>query len=88
MDFPLCVCHHGDDGRLFMYYVMKIEINGKEIVVEGDSITIGDLLSNCGIDGKGRAAAVGNRVVPKREWQEFIVEDGMKVTVIKAVCGG
>ena len=35
----------------FMYYVMKIEINGKEIVVEGDSITIGDLLSNCGIDG-------------------------------------
>ena len=67
----------------FMYYVMKIEINGKEIVVEGDSITIGDLLSNCGIDGKGRAVAVGNRVVPKREWQEFIVEDGMKVTVIK-----
>ena len=56
--------------------------------MEGDSITIGDLLSNCGIDGKGRAVAVGNRVVPKREWQEFIVEDGMKVTVIKAVCGG
>lgn len=40
------------------------------------------------LTGRGEPVAVGNRVVPKREWQEFIVEDGMKVTVIKAVCGG
>lgn len=67
---------------------MKVEINHREREVEAGIVTLADLLEAEVIDGAGRAVAVNNRVVPKNDWAQFKLEDGMKITVIRAVCGG
>ena len=67
---------------------MTVEINHKEVDVPEDCLTLGDLLQAQGIDGKGRAIAVDNRVVPRVQWDTFPLADHMKITIIRAVCGG
>ncbi|MCM1452207.1 MAG: sulfur carrier protein ThiS [Clostridium sp.] len=67
---------------------MKAEINKKEIEIGAEGLTLAQLLREQGFTGIGQAAAVNNRVVPKAEWENFKVKDGMKITVIRAVCGG
>lgn len=67
---------------------MKVEINRKEVEVAADIQSLAQLLKAEGFDGQGRAVAVNNRVVPRDQWEKFTIEDGMKITVIRAVCGG
>lgn len=67
---------------------MKAVINKKEIEVEPGVNTLAELLVANGFTGVGQAVAVNNRVVPKADWASCPLEDGMKVTVIRAVCGG
>lgn len=67
---------------------MTIEINGSQIMVADGCNTLSDLLKTEGLEGPGQAVAVNNRVVPRASWASTALEDGMKVTVIRAVCGG
>lgn len=67
---------------------MKVEINNKEVLLPDGCLTLADLLKSKNISEKGHAVAVSNRVVPRAQWAEFPLVDGMKVTVIRAVCGG
>lgn len=67
---------------------MKVEINHKEIELPGEEMTVAGLLAHQGISEKGHAIAVDNNVVPRVRWSEFKLTDGMKITVIRAVCGG
>lgn len=67
---------------------MKVEINNKEILLPDGCRTLSCLLQNQGISERGHAVAVNNRVVPRAQWAGFALADGMKVTVIRAVCGG
>ena len=52
---------------------MKIYINQKEIEVQ-DSISVKELLDN--------------KLVPKNEWNDRILTDGNKITIIRATFGG
>lgn len=67
---------------------MKVEINRREVELDAASMTLSQLLEHEGISEKGHAVAVDNNVVPRGSWDSFIVADGMKITVIRAVCGG
>lgn len=67
---------------------MTIEINHREIIVAEEGCSLRRLLALEGIPEEGRAVAVNNRVVPKADWDTFAIADGMKITVIRAVCGG
>ena len=67
---------------------MKVEINHHEVEVDDGCATLAQLLEKEGFTGIGQAVAVNNEVVPKARWVEFPVADGMKITVIRAVCGG
>lgn len=67
---------------------MKVEINHHEVEVAAGCITLGQLLEKEGFTGVGQAVAVDNSVVPKSQWDDFVLSDGMKITVIRAVCGG
>lgn len=67
---------------------MKVVINNKEIEVEAGVDTLAELLASQGFSGVGQAVAVNNRVVPKANWADMALADGMKITVIRAVCGG
>lgn len=68
--------------------IMTIEINGRPTTVAEGCKTLSDLLKTEGLEGPGQAVAVNNRVVPRASWAAAALEEGMKVTVIRAVCGG
>ena len=78
--------------RCVVYFIilatMKVIINNKEIEVESGTANLAALLRAQGFTGVGQAVAVNNRVVPKADWEACGLEDGMKITVIRAVCGG
>ena len=67
---------------------MEVVVNGRSLRVDGDRISLDALLKQEGFTGTGQAVAVNNRVVPRQEWGSFELNDGMKLTIIRAVCGG
>lgn len=67
---------------------MKVIINNKEIETEAGVNTLAELLISQGFTGMGQAVAVNNRVIPKTDWPSCQLEDRMKITIIRAVCGG
>ena len=64
---------------------MKIYINQKEIEAQ-DSISIKELLDMQQISIEG--TAIDNKLVPKNEWNDRILTDGNKITIIRATFGG
>lgn len=67
---------------------MKVEINNRQTEVTAGCKTLLQLLEKEGFAGPGKAVAINNRVVPRSSWETFEISDGMKITVISAVCGG
>ena len=66
---------------------MKIYINQKEIEVQ-DSISVKELLDMQQISIEGTAIAIDNKLVPKTEWNDRILTEGNKITIIRATFGG
>ena len=66
---------------------MKIYINQKEIETQ-DSISIKELLDMQQISIEGPAIAIDNTLVPKNEWNDRILTEGNKITIIRATFGG
>ncbi len=67
---------------------MKVEINKREIQVGSTLTTLEELLKSENLNGPGQAVAVDGAVVRRADWCTFRLADGMKITVIRAVCGG
>ena len=66
---------------------MKIYINQKEKETQ-DSISINELLDMQQISIEGTAIAIDNKLVPKNEWNDRILTEGNKITIIRATFGG
>ena len=66
---------------------MKIYINQQEIEVQ-DNISVKELLDMQQIAIEGTAIAIDNKLVPKNEWNDRILTDGNKITIIRATFGG
>ncbi len=66
---------------------MKIFLNQIEKET-GEAVTLQQLLESNDMAVPGIAVAVNNVVVRRTDWSAYKLADGMKVTVIKAVCGG
>lgn len=67
---------------------MKVEINRQCVEVDAETASLAQLLKKENLDQQGRAVAVNNRLAPRDTWETLMLEDGMKITVIQAVCGG
>lgn len=67
---------------------MKIEINNRSIEVADGCKSLQQLLDSQSLSGPGLAVAVGNRVIPRQQWEATELSEGMKIVVIHAVCGG
>lgn len=67
---------------------MKVEINRQSVEVDADTGTLSQLLKKENLDHPGWAVAVNNRLAPRDIWESIVLEEGMKITVIQAVCGG
>jgi sulfur carrier protein len=67
---------------------MNVSINNKAIVLGLNShlFTVLELLELK--NTKGIALAVNNQVVPKSDWESFVLSENDKVTLIKATQGG
>ena len=64
-----------------------IIVNGQPSEVEA-GITLRALLDALGAPERGVAVAVDAEVVPRGEWDAFVVPDGARVEVLTAVQGG
>ncbi len=63
-------------------------INNKSCLLEINS-SLNTVLEQNGIQNqKGIAVAVNNAVIPKAEWQNKILNENDKITVIRATQGG
>lgn len=66
---------------------MEIFINRTPVQVETHA-TLAQVMAAEGLDGPGVAVAVDQRVVPRGQWETLQLEAGIRLTVIRAVCGG
>lgn len=67
---------------------MNIFFNNSEIELPGGVATVAELLESRGVRATGVAVAVNDRVVRKAAWGDTRLNEGDKVMVITAVCGG
>ena len=66
---------------------MKVLVNNKETeLIQGN--TIADLAQQMNLPQQGVAIAVQNRMVPRAEWSEKVLQEGDSLVIIKAACGG
>ena len=65
---------------------MKISVNNKE--VETGSNYLLQLSQQLELPQAGIAVAVNNHMVPRSEWEHFVLHENDELIIIKAVCGG
>lgn len=65
---------------------MKIQINNRETETSAASLLA--LAADLGLPEKGVAMAVGNRMVPRTEWEQTLLKENDSIVIIKAACGG
>lgn len=65
---------------------MKIQVNNKETETEAKNLA--ELAKEMALPEKGVAMAKDNKMVPRAEWENTQLEEGAKVIIIKAACGG
>ncbi len=66
---------------------MKIIVNNKEVdLIQGN--TIADLARQLELPSQGVAIALHNRMIPRAQWEEQVLQPGDSLVIIKAACGG
>ena len=65
---------------------MKIKVNNKEVLTGACNLL--KLSQELELSPTGIAVAVNNRMVPRTEWEHFVLNENDELIIIKAVCGG
>lgn len=65
---------------------MKVSVNNKD--VETGANTLSQLTEELSLPAQGIAIAVNNRMVPRTEWTDYTLTEGISIIIIKAACGG
>ena len=65
---------------------MKIKVNHKEIESKASSLL--KLSQELELPQTGIAVAINNRMIPRTEWEQFVLHENDELVIIKAVCGG
>lgn len=55
---------------------------------ETAATTLAQLAAEQNLPHSGVAVAVNNQMVPRTEWDSFTLQDGQKITILKAFSGG
>ena len=66
---------------------MNVIVNGEPRDL-ADEVTIADVLALLGAPDRGVAVAVDAEVIPRGEWHEVTLHDGVRIEVVQAVQGG
>ena len=65
---------------------MQIYLNQQLQDVQSQTISL--MLQELGIQSTGIAIAVNNQVIPRSQWEAFLLAEGDKITIIRATQGG
>ncbi len=65
---------------------MQINVNNKPLSTTATSLDT--LATELSLPEKGVAVAVNNKMVPRNQWEQTPLSEGMSVVIIKAACGG
>ena len=65
---------------------MKISVNNKEVETGANYLL--QLSQQLELPQEGIAVAVNNHMVPRSEWEHFVLHENDELIIIKAVCGG
>lgn len=66
---------------------MKISVNNKETEIANGG-TLADLAAQLELPAQGVAIAVNNKMVPRTQWNDTILNKNDSLVIIKAACGG
>jgi len=66
---------------------MKVQVNNKETELQSQS-SIEQMALSMDLPSAGVAIAVNNKMVPRTEWDQFILNENDQIVIIKAACGG
>ena len=68
---------------------MKVILNDTPIDLDAAKTTLMQAISHSGIsDFKGLAVAINNSVVPRANWESFLLNENDTITIIRATQGG
>lgn len=67
--------------------LMKISVNNKETEIANGG-TLADLAAQLELPAQGVAIAVNNKMVPRTQWNDTILNENDSLVIIKAACGG
>ena len=65
---------------------MNITVNNK--AKDTQAFNLLQLTEELSLPAQGVALAVNNRIIPRSEWVEIPLTEGMNIIIIKAACGG
>ena len=66
---------------------MKVQVNNKEVKIT-DASTITQLTEQLELSSQGIAIAVNNKMIPRTEWDKFVLHESDNLVIIKAASGG
>ena len=66
---------------------MNIFVNQKKIIISKES-TIINILANLDIENKYLAVEINENILPKSEYDKYIIQENDKIEIINAIGGG
>ena len=70
-----------------MSTIMNIFVNQKKIIISKES-TIINILANLDIKDKYLAVEINENILPKSEYDKYIIQENDKIEIINAIGGG
>ena len=61
---------------------MKVQVNNKEVKIT-DASTITQLTEQLELSSQGIAIAVNNKMIPRTEWDKFVLHESDNLVIIK-----
>ena len=65
---------------------MRLKVNDKEVETGASNLSL--FSQEQDLPATGIAIAVNNCMVPRSEWDSYVLHEGDSILIIKAVCGG
>lgn len=65
---------------------MNVQINNQDHQTEARNLQ--DLAIELQLPQKGVAVAIDNQMIPRGNWAQTALQEGVRIVIIKAACGG
>lgn len=67
--------------------MIQIYLNSNSLTIDKDS-SLADLIKSQGYEYSKVAVEVDMQIIPRANWSDFTIKDGMKIEIVEFVGGG